>query len=154
MKSSLLSIAIAIMFSGKLLSGDVLSGSKELQRNFDIKVSATQMVFDKLNPGSTKFGRLTWRGGLILNSDHDEFGGYSGIAVTKNGEQLFAVSDIGTWLRAKLLYKNGHLTGIEKTLIGPLRARNGKSLRAKKYSDAEDISLWTRKKQDLCLDQL
>ncbi len=150
MKSSLLSIAIAMLFSG-VLSGDVLSGSKELQKNYIIAVSATQMVFDKLNPGTTKFGRLTWRGGLVLDADHDEFGGYSGIAVTKNGQQLFAVSDKGTWLRAKLLYKNGHLTGITKTLIGPLRARNGKSLRAKKYSDAEDISLWTRKNKTYAL---
>ena len=133
------------------LSGDVLSGSKELQRNYDIKVAATPMSFDKLNPGNTSFGRLTWRGGLVLDSDHDEFGGYSGIAVTQNGNQLFAVSDIGTWMRANLLYKNGLLAGIDKTLIGPLRARNGKSLRAKKYSDAEDISLWTRKNKTYAL---
>ncbi len=150
MKRTYISFAIAIMFS-TMVSSDVLSGSRELQRNYDIAVSATQIVFDKLNPGKTVFGRLTWRGGLVLNSDHDEFGGYSGIALTKKGQQFFAVSDKGTWLRAKLLYKDDHLIGIEKTLIGPLRARNGKSLRAKKYSDAEDISLWTRKNKSYAL---
>ncbi len=150
MKYSVLSVAIAVLFSA-ILSSDVLSSSKELQKNYNIIVSATSMAFDKLNPRNMVFGRLTWRGGLVLASDHKEFGGYSGIPLMKKGQQLFAVSDRGTWLRARLLYKDGHLTGVDKPLIGPLRARNGKSLRAKKYSDAEDISLWTRKNKTYAL---
>ena len=144
MKTSFLSIALAVLFSTSL-SGDVLSSSRELQKNHAININASPISFDKINPGNTRFGRLTWRGGLVLTSDHDKFGGYSGIAVTQNGNQLFSVSDHGTWLRARLLYKDGQLTGIDKSLIGPLRARNGRSLRAKKFSDAEDISLWTKK---------
>jgi len=141
-------MALAFSF---ILSGDVLSRSKELQRNYDIAVSSTSITFDKINSKACHFGRLTWRGGLELSSDHAEFGGYSGIALTDHGHQLFAVSDIGTWLRAKLVYKKGQLTGMTKTRIGPLRARNGKSLRKKKWADAEDISLWTTKNHTYAL---
>ena len=144
MKSSLLALPLAILLS-VVLAKDVLSGSKELQKNYDIKVRSSPISFDQLNPKNKRFGRLTWRGGLNLSSDHDEFGGYSGIAVTKSGNQLLAVSDIGTWLRADLQYKNGMLSGIGKTRIGPLRKKSGKSLRRKKHSDAEDLALWKKK---------
>ncbi len=150
MKSCFLSLSIALFFC-LTLSGDVLSRPKELQRNYDIKVISTPIAFDRLNSNTHRFGRLSWRGGLELSSDHVEFGGYSGIALADHGNQLYAVSDSGTWLRAKLIYKDGQLTDITKVRIGPLRARNGKSLRKKKWSDAEDISLWTRKNRTYAL---
>ncbi len=143
MNNTSLSLFMALLFA-MVLSGDVLSGSRELQRNYDIIVSSSAISFDKINPENTRFGRLSWRGGLVLSSDHREFGGYSGIALAKGGKRLIAVSDRGTWLRADLIYKNGKLNAIGKTRIGPLRAKNGRSLRKKKYSDAEDIALWKK----------
>ena len=144
MKNPLFTLPFAIAFS-MALSGDVLSSSKVLQRNYDIKVRSEPIIFDYAHPERKRFGRLTWRGGLVLSSDHVEFGGYSGIAVTGQGRQLYAVSDIGTWLRADLVYRKGLLAGIGKARIGPLRKKSGKSLRRKKVSDAEDMALWHNK---------
>ncbi len=110
----------------------------------NIAVSSEVISFDRIDPGKKDFGRLKWRGGLVLASKAREFGGYSGLAVTDRGARLIAVSDQGTWLTADLQYDNGHLDGLANIRIGPLRARNGKNLRRKKFADAEEISLWKK----------
>jgi hypothetical protein len=145
MKISYLAVPIVIIMFSVVLSRDVSSRSNELRRNQDIAVSSTQISFDQVNPQNTRFGRLTWRGGLILSSEQAEFGGYSGIALQNAGKRLFAVSDKGTWLRADLKYENGMLSGIGKTRIGPLRKKSGKRLRKKWHSDAEDLVLWKKR---------
>ena len=128
------------------LSGDV-QGKKFYARlkPHAIEVTTDSIDFDRTNPQAVKFGRLTWRGGLVLNSKAREFGGYSGVALFDRGEKLLSVSDQGSWLSADLVYKNGRLVGLKNTRTGPLKARNGKNLRRKKYADAEDIALWRRK---------
>ncbi len=136
---------IALIVSG-LLSSDVHSRPKSLQKNVDIAVQSTLISFDQINPGKTRFGRLTWRGGLELSAKHKKFGGYSGIALPGTGEKLLAVSDQGTWLQATLSYKEGLLNGISRVRIGPLRKKSGKPLRRKKKADAEDIALWKNRK--------
>jgi hypothetical protein len=108
-------------------------------------VSSDSIDFDRVNPSRTRFGRLSWRGGLVLSSQAPEFGGWSGIDVTDGGEKLFAVSDQGSWLMGELVYENGRLAALRKVRVGPLKARNGKNLRRKKYADAEEISLWRKK---------
>jgi len=136
---------IALIVSG-LLSSDVHSRPKALQKNVNIAVQSKPISFDQINPGKTRFGRLTWRGGLELSAKHKKFGGYSGIALMSTGEKLLAVSDQGTWLQAGLDYKEGLLNGINHVRIGPLRKKSGKPLRRKKKADAEDIALWKNKK--------
>ena len=113
-----------------------------MQKNINIDVHSEVIRFDQINPKNKRFGRLTWRGGLVLDSKHKKFGGYSGIALTNKGAKLIAVSDQGTWLQATLSYKNNMLTGINRTRIGPLRKKSGKALRKKKKADAEDIAIW------------
>jgi len=110
-----------------------------------IKVSARSIAFDRVNPGNEHCGRLSWRGGLVLDSNAREFGGYSGIEITNNGKGILGVSDQGTWIKADLHYKHGKLNGFGNARVGPLLGRNGKNLRRKKYADAEEISLWKKK---------
>ncbi|MEE8297666.1 MAG: hypothetical protein V3R26_07545, partial [Hyphomicrobium sp.] len=46
----------------------------------EIEVRATPIAaFDKENPAATRFGKLTWRGGLVLSSATPSFGGWSGL---------------------------------------------------------------------------
>ena len=50
-------------------------------------------VFDPREPGRTRFGALTFRGGLILSSSYREFGGLSGLRVAADGAHFLAVTD-------------------------------------------------------------
>ena len=145
MQTSLPAFLIAVLFSS-LLSSDADSRSRPLQKNIDIKVHAKNFSFDQVNPNKKHFGRLTWRGGLVLSSKQKKFGGYSGLVLTNKGKKLIAISDQGTWLQASVRYKNGALSGLKQPHIGPLRKKSGKVLRRKKNSDAEDIALWRNKK--------
>ena len=60
--------------------------------------------FDRLKRDETRFGKLTWRGGLVLTSPSKHFGGWSGLALDPDGKGFFAVSDAGTWMSGALTY--------------------------------------------------
>ena len=51
-----------------------------------------------------RFGRLTWRGGLVLTSPSKYFGGWSGLALDPDGKGFFAISDAGAWMSGALTY--------------------------------------------------
>jgi hypothetical protein len=93
------------------------------------------------NPAQRSFGRLLWRGGLELRSESAYFGGLSGLVVSGDGTALVAVSDSGSWLRARLLYKGRRLAGLDRVEIGPLKALEGKPLTRDRDRDAEAVSL-------------
>lgn len=99
------------------------------------------LSFDKTAPNKQRFGRLEWRGGVELSSPSKHFGGWSGLTLNKSGNALLAVSDAGTWMRGKLTYDKGRLTGLAGTKIAPLNALNGKRLKRSRDRDAEAISL-------------
>ncbi len=80
----------------------------------EIEVRATPIAaFDKENPAATRFGKLTWRGGLVLSSATPSFGGWSGLVLGANGKQLVAVSDAGTWMTAHIVYEGGKPYGTQ-----------------------------------------
>jgi hypothetical protein len=90
----------------------------------------------------TKFGKLAWRGGLELKSSDKRFGGFSGLALSGDGEKLLAVSDTGNWFRANLLYKNGRLAGLSDPELSPLLDKSGKPFNGKSWNDVEALSPW------------
>jgi hypothetical protein len=140
-----LSIVLAALLTLTLTADIEAKPNRATLKAHKIDVSSQSISFDRVNPDNNVYGRLRWRGGLVLSSDAQEFGGYSGVVITSNGDNLIAVSDQGTWITADLIYKNNHLTGFSNARIGPLMARNGKNLRRKKFADAEDIALWKKK---------
>ena len=88
------------------------------------------------------FGRLRFRGGLVLSSSDRAFGGLSGIEISPDGRHLLAVSDAGAWFRARLNYKGKRPTGLDKATIGPILALGNKRLRRGRDRDAEAIRLF------------
>lgn len=97
--------------------------------------------FLKDGSGGDTFGKLKWRGGLVLSSQSDAFGGWSGLAFDGDGERVVAVSDAGTWMTAKLTEKNGRPTGLTDATIGALRARENKELAKGRDRDAEAVTI-------------
>lgn len=97
--------------------------------------------FDKSNPAMTRFGRLEWRGGVVLSSSSRHFGGWSGLSIEANGQRFLAISDAGTWMSGELTYRGRQVAGVAASRIGPLLATDKKALSRARDRDAEAISL-------------
>ena len=106
-----------------------------------VAVKATPFVLDPATPARKRFGKLTWRGGLVLSSPSKFFGGLSGLDFIDQGRKLVAVTDTGAWLMGELAYRNGAPAGLRDVRMGPLLARNGQRLHKKRYIDAEAIDV-------------
>ncbi|MGD1932929.1 MAG: esterase-like activity of phytase family protein [Candidatus Phaeomarinobacter sp.] len=79
-----------------------------------------------------------YRGGLVVRSDDDRFGGISGLRVADNGKSLIAVTDTGMWLTASLAYSGKALAGISSLTLAPMLDTNGQSIAGnKRMGDAE-----------------
>ncbi len=98
--------------------------------------------FQPSKPGANRFGDLEYRGGLVLTSPSEHFGGWSGLVMDADGMRLLAVSDVGTWMSANVTYgDNGAPAGLTQARIGPLLALSGRLLRDKREQDAESVAL-------------
>ena len=104
-----------------------------------VAVAAQPFDFEPANRGKRRFGRLEWRGGLVLSAPSPYFGGYSSLSLSADGKQLLAISDAGSWLSADLVLKDGRLAGLDNARIGPITQKNGKPLQRKGDRDAESI---------------
>jgi hypothetical protein len=85
--------------------------------------------------------RLAWRGGLVLASPSKNFGGWSGLALARDGKSLVAVSDSGLWMTAAVAYDGERLKGLSSARIGALKAVKGKPLTRQRDRDAEAITI-------------
>ncbi len=104
-------------------------------------LAAEAVPLNPENEGQVRAGALLYRGGLAVRSPDPRFGGFSGLAVSRDGAHLTAISDRGAWLRARIRYDAaGRLSGLGDGRIGPLHGRNGKPLRGLN-ADAEALAL-------------
>jgi hypothetical protein len=105
-----------------------------------VRVTSEPIAFFQRLSSSDDFGALTWRGGLTLTSEAEAFGGFSGLALGKNCEDMLAISDRGNWLQARLLYDDDRLSGIEGAVIAPMLDSRGRPQRSKVWADAEALT--------------
>jgi len=96
--------------------------------------------FDNRDPSRTRFGALEFRGGLVLTSNNEAFGGLSGLFVEPDGEHFISVSDNGSWLRGRMVYRDGRLERIVDAEIAPLIGADGTPLARKGWFDAEALT--------------
>jgi hypothetical protein len=104
-----------------------------------LRVQAKAMVVDREQPGRTRFGALTLLSSFVLASEDKRFGGLSGAALDVTGRILYAVSDRGYGLSARLTHdQTGRLTGIDHWTIVPLKTPGGQRVK-KHLIDAEAL---------------
>jgi hypothetical protein len=96
-------------------------------------------AFSRISPGDD-FGPLQFRGGLSLKSTEKNFGGLSGLVMTKDCNGFIAISDAGRWFTATLSYDNDRLSGISGGELAPMLDAKGKPPRSKHYGDAEAVT--------------
>lgn len=89
-------------------------------------------------PSARRIGRLIWRGGVAMEANSPNFGGWSELQVAPDRQSLTSISDEGSWLTATIEYdKDGNLTCLGNARIGPLHGLDGQPLASKEWSDSE-----------------
>jgi hypothetical protein len=138
------------------LAGVAVARSASAQAPSSIPVAATNLKkplvdpitvtarpiesFSKLSSSKT-FGHLTFRGGLVLSSDHRSFGGWSGLVVEGDGRRFLSVTDDGHWMAGEITYAGTAPSGLANVRLGEILAMNGRVLTSKRDADAEAITL-------------
>ncbi len=95
--------------------------------------------FDNRDPTRVRFGALEFRGGLELTSSFSAFGGISGLLMPDHSH-LVAITDNGSWLKARLVYDGGRLTDLADVEMAPLLGADGRPLATGRAYDAESIA--------------
>jgi hypothetical protein len=131
---------------GMVVAGIAVGGTKPSSEHLEIGplvIEARKLDgFDVIDRTKIRFGKLTWKGGLVLTSPHPNFGGWSGIALDPDGRGLLAISDGGAWMQGRIAYDaSGQPKGIEDARLGPLLDADGQPLAKKKKRDAEALTL-------------
>jgi hypothetical protein len=107
-----------------------------------IEINARPIAhFERNQPEAKRFGALEFRGGLVLTSPSENFGGWSALVMDPAGKSMLAISDVGSWLRADLVYDGGRPSGLSGARIGPLLGKDGLPLGNKVEQDAESAVL-------------
>lgn len=110
---------------------------------FDLKIRTRALPgFSVGTPAETRFGRLTFLGGLELESETDHFGSLSGLVTLDQGRTLIAVSDNGMWFTARLATDAaGKPTGVSGARMSAMLGTDGEPMIGKWESDAEGLTL-------------
>lgn len=106
-----------------------------------ITIAATPIVaFDNRDPQRVRFGGLEFRGGLVLTSKYPAFGGLSALHMQPDGLHFIAVSDNGSWLRARIVTKDGRPAGIADAEMAPALGPDGTPLADRGWFDMESLA--------------
>jgi hypothetical protein len=113
-----------------------------------IEVASKSLGSFSMLPLVNRFGPFAWRGGLELTSPDKRFGGFSSLALSRDGSKLLAVSDRGYWLRARLAYEADYLIALTGAELAPILDAAGKLVKGKARNDAEALAAWEPGKID------
>ncbi len=106
-----------------------------------IEVRAAPIAsFDNRDPSKVRFGALEFRGGLVLTSSHPAFGGISAFHMEADGSHFLAATDNGSWLRGRIVYRDGKPDGIADVEIAPILGSNGKPVASRGWFDVESLT--------------
>ena len=105
-----------------------------------IRLETSRLLLNPSEPSQSRVGRLTYLGGLVIDSKDARFGGYSGLTLVDHDTRMLAISDAGHWLAARLVHDaEGRLTGLADGEIEPLLDAAGRPVMDKMESDAESV---------------
>jgi hypothetical protein len=106
-------------------------------------VSATPIRFLSVTDRDRRrFGALTFRSGLVLESSLEGFGGFSGLWRSPDGQDLVALADNAQWLTARVETDDeGRLAGLAETVMAPLLGPDNRPLRRTRFYDTEGFTI-------------
>jgi hypothetical protein len=134
-------LAIAALSLALCLSASAETSLRQAEPPVAIEIAARPIAaFELREPARTRFGPLTFRGGLSLTSSYRDFGGISSIRVGADGARFLAVTDKGRWLRGRIVYEGARPVGIADAEMAPILGPDGKPLAARRWYDTESLA--------------
>jgi len=133
-----LAIAVSAVLAMTGLDALGVAASAVAQERRAIEVDARAIRTFDISGAKSQFGRLTFLGGLVLNSDDEEFGSLSGLDFDAAG-RLHAVTDRGRWFSARLQETADRPTGLADAWIVPMLDPSGAVPTTKVKGDAEGL---------------
>src|SRR5262245_61110720 len=134
-------VTLAAMLSASAQQGQLGTARDEPSAPVAIEIRAESIpTFDLRDSSRRRFGRLDYRGGLVLTSPFKEFGGLSSISVAADGANFVAASDRGWWLRGRITYNGTRPTGITGAEMAPMLGPDGRTLAARRWYDTESMA--------------
>jgi hypothetical protein len=113
-------------------------GPGGIQR-IEIRARAIE-AFDPREPERIRFGTLRFRGGLILDSSHREFGGLSSLRVSADGAHFLAVTDKSYWLRGRIVTRGNAPIAVADAEMAPMLGPDGRTLKSRGWYDTEALT--------------
>ncbi|WP_421787886.1 esterase-like activity of phytase family protein [Hyphobacterium sp.] len=103
-----------------------------------ILIQTTSVPLYPDTPERLDVGALEYRGGLVLSSEDERFGGLSAMEI--HGDRLLAISDSAYWLTAHLEFnEDGWLTDVSQAFYAPMLDADGMPLTGD-AADAEGLA--------------
>ncbi|WP_439529492.1 esterase-like activity of phytase family protein [Pannonibacter sp.] len=107
-----------------------------------VAVSAARIERFQQGSDATRFGKLTFLGGLDLTATNREIGGLSGLIILGDGAQMLAVTDNALWVAARIRQSpEGAPLGLGDVRYAPMLDAKGIELRKTSSSDTEAVTL-------------
>lgn len=128
----------ALILVGSFSFAEALRTSAAVTR---VAIEATSIeAFDNRDPTRIRFGALEFRGGLVLTSNDRAFGGISSLHMEPDGAHFIAITDQGSWLRGRIVYRDGRPDGIAEAETAPILGPDGKSIASRDWFDSESLT--------------
>ncbi|SMX46686.1 esterase-like activity of phytase family protein [Actibacterium lipolyticum] len=84
--------------------------------------------------------KATLLGEFVWTIEHESFGGFSGLELSKDGRTFTAISDRGAFMTGQFARANGAITGIENLTLTPIKDINGGAL-PEDITDPEGLAI-------------
>jgi hypothetical protein len=108
-----------------------------------IEVKSTQITQFKIGSPETRFGRLSFIGGLEMTASERNFGALSAFRFLQEGGEFIGVADTGFWFAGSVdRDEAGKPKGISRFHMNSMRNDEGNAFRKKWEADAEGLVLW------------
>ncbi len=105
-----------------------------------LTVTATPITRFKVGEDGTRFGPLSFRGGLVLKSTYPAFGGISGFTLGQDNRFL-AVTDAGVFLSGRLDVDGDRPVGLSDVTAAALKDDAGRLQAQRGRGDSESITI-------------
>jgi len=107
-----------------------------------VKTRTKPIVAFHIGRQDSRFGKLTFLGGLEILASDRKIGGLSGLISLDGGDRFLAVTDNGHWVVGHVdQTAEGKPVGISDVRFAPLRGADGKTLTARWGHDTEALTL-------------
>ena len=107
-----------------------------------VPLTSEAVVYFNIGSSDNSAGRLSFVGGLEIESENENFGGLSGLRFSADGTRLYSVSDYGYWFTAEIARNEKQaITGISDGILACLCRADGTPYGSKHWGDAEGVEV-------------